>query len=119
MFAVLVVAVSACVFLLVGALVAQATNNDVFGGVVWVVGTAAMSWWMIAAFRRRARDRRARAETEQLWAEADQRREAHRRLAERHTNQKRAEVSELRLALLEAEAAARFESPISAESERV
>lgn len=115
-FIALVVALSVCLSLFVGALVASMTHSDTFGGTVWVVGTGAVSWWSIAAYRRRSAHRRAWAETGQLWAEAERLRAAQRRLTELHAHRQRAEVADVRSAL--DQAIAQHERRISADEVR-
>lgn len=89
-------AVSACISLLVGALVAAVTHSNSAGGAVWIVGTGALSWWMITTYRRRSSDKLARRSTGQLWAQAEN------PIETQHADRQRAEVAEIRLQLEEA-----------------
>lgn len=90
--AALTVAVSAFAFLLVGYLATVLTHSDAVGGAVWLGGTAAVSWWAIASYRRRSAARRALADARRQDA-------TQRRSAERDIDRLRYEDDELLAAL--------------------
>ena len=102
----LAVAVSAVIFLFVGALVDLVTHSADIGLTVWVGGTGAMSWWMIAAYRRRRTGR----DTGQLWARTEHPADTP------HAQRQRTDLAELRSEL--DEAIARHENPNTASGVR-
>lgn len=90
------VAASACISLLVGALVASLTQSNSAGGTAWIIGTGAMSWWMITGYRRRSSDKQARRSAGRLRAQAEH------PIETQHAHRQRAEVAEIRSELEEA-----------------